>query len=453
MQPARTRSRSLAAVLSPVAALALALPLALPAEAADSLPSPSPSPSPSSTPWSAVSADGGAVPTPSAVRSRIDDLAQQKSLKRSGVVVVDPGTDQVLYGKQVSRALIPASVTKILTAAAAVEVLGASTRLATRTTEQANVVYLIGGGDATLPRSLASDAQPNGPASLRRLARSTATALGGTTKVDVVFDDSLFTGRPLGPGWAKRFPNAGVAAPVSALMIDQGRKSRSSRARVADPAKRAAQVFANILENRGVSVGRVSRGRAPDAAKELAMVESATIAEMVQRMLTESDNDVAESLGHLVGKELLNDGSFAGGARATSQVLSRAGIDTQDLALFDGSGLSPRNRVSPATIADVLTDVAAERRWTELAQGLAVAGVTGTLANRFTTKATSSGRGVVRAKTGTLTGVAALAGIVIDADKRPLVFAIIGNNITSQARARDTMDRIASQLAKCGCSS
>lgn len=449
MQPARTRSRSLAALLSPVAALALVLPLALPAEAADSLPSPSPS----STPWSAVSADGGAVPTPSAVRSRIDDLAQQKSLKRSGVVVVDPGTDQVLYGKQVSRALIPASVTKILTAAAAVEVLGASTRLATRTTEQANVVYLIGGGDATLPRSLASDAQPNGPASLRRLARSTATALGGTTKVDVVFDDSLFTGRALGPGWAKRFPNAGVAAPVSALMIDQGRKSRSSRARVADPAKRAAQVFANILENRGVSVGRVSRGRAPDAAKELAMVESATIAEMVQRMLTESDNDVAESLGHLVGKELLNDGSFAGGARATSQVLSRAGIDTQDLALFDGSGLSPRNRVSPATMADVLTDVAAERRWTELAQGLAVAGVTGTLANRFTTKATSSGRGVVRAKTGTLTGVAALAGIVIDADKRPLVFAIIGNNITSQARARDTMDRIASQLAKCGCSS
>ena len=450
MQPARTRSRSLAAVFSPVAALALALPLALPAEAADSLPSPSP---PSSTLWSAVSADGGAVPTPSAVRSRIDDLAQQKSLKKSGVVVVDPGTDQVLYGKQVSRALVPASVTKILTAAAAVEVLGASTRLATRTTEQANVVYLIGGGDATLPRSLASDSQPNGPASLRRLARSTATALGGTTKVDVVFDDSLFTGRPLGPGWAKRFPNAGVAAPVSALMIDQGRKSRSSRARVADPAKRAAQVFANILENRGVSVGRVSRGRAPDSAKELARVESATVAEMMQRMLTESDNDVAESLGHLVGKELLDDGSFAGGARATSQVLSSAGIDTQDLALFDGSGLSPRNRVSPATIADVLSDVAAERRWTELAQGLAVAGVTGTLANRFTTKATSSGRGVVRAKTGTLTGVAALAGIVVDADKRPLVFTIIGNNITSQARARDTMDRIASQLAKCGCSS
>ena len=450
MQPARTGSRSLAAVLVPVAVLSLVLPLALPAEAADSLPSPSPS---SSTPWSAVSADGGAVPTPSAVRARIDDLAQQKSLKRSGVVVVDPGSDQVLYGKQVSRALIPASVTKILTAAAAVEVLGVSTRLATRTFEQANVVYLIGGGDATLPRSLASDAQPNGPASLRRLARSTATALGGTTKVDVVFDDSLFTGRPLGPGWAKRFPNAGVAAPVSALMIDQGRKSRSSRARVADPAKRAAQVFANILENRGVSVGRVSRGRAPDSAKELARVESAAVAEMVQRMLTESDNDVAESLGHLVGKEFFNDGSFAGGARATSQVLSSAGIDTQDLALFDASGLSPRNRVSPVTIADVLTDVATERRWTELAQGLAVAGVTGTLANRFTTKATSPGRGVVRAKTGTLTGVAALAGIVLDTDKRPLVFAIIGNNITSQARARDTMDRIASQLAKCGCSS
>jgi D-alanyl-D-alanine carboxypeptidase/D-alanyl-D-alanine-endopeptidase (penicillin-binding protein 4) len=432
--------------------LAAVVPVALvaPTHAADTLP---PVEQSASTPWVALTADSGTAPTTAGVRAQIDKLAKAKALKQSGVVVVDPGSGQVLYDKQASRPLIPASTAKILTAAAALEVLGPNTRLTTRAVEQADVVYLIGGGDATLPRSLKTDDQPDGPASLRRLARNTATALGGTTKVDLVFDDSLFSGRALGPGWAKGFPRAGVAAPVTALMIDQGRKTRSSRARVSDPAKRAAQVFANLLEKRGVEVRKVSRGKAPESAQELARVESATVTEIVQTMLTESDNDVAEALGHLVGKEVLDDGSFAGGARATTQILTDAGIDITGLQLSDASGLSSRNKVAPITLGDVLLDVTNQERWTPIAQGLAVAGVSGTLADRFTTKATSSGRGVVRAKTGTLTGVGSLAGIVLDADDRPLVFAIIGNKITSQARARDTMDRIASQLAECGCTS
>lgn len=435
---------------STVAALGLVVAVTAPSHAADSLP---PSSQSSGSPWTALSSGSGIAPTEAGVGAQIGKLARSKALRRSGVVVVDPGTGQVLYDKQASRPFIPASTAKILTAAAALEALGPSTRLATRTVEQANVVYLIGGGDATLPRSLKTDSQPNGPASLRRLARDTATALGGTTKVDLVFDDSLFSGRLLGPGWPKGFPAAGVAAPVTALMIDQGRKSRSSRARVADPAKLAAQVFANLLEKRGLRVTDISRGKAPTGAKELARVESATVTEIVQDMLTESDNDVAESLGHLVGKEVLDDGSFAGGAAATTQILSAAGIDTAGIALADASGLSSRNQVAPIAIAEVLADVVAEERWTPISQGLAVAGVTGTLANRFGTRATSAGRGVVRAKTGTLTGVGSLAGIVLSKDGRPLVFATVANRVTSQARARDTMDRIASRLAECGCTS
>ncbi len=431
-------------------AAGLAVAVAAPTEAADSLPPASQS---ASTPWAALAASSGTAPTASGVRAQINKLARAKALRQAGVVVVDPGSGEVLYDRQGSRALIPASTAKILTAAAALEALGPNSRLLTTAVQQANVVYLIGGGDATLPRSLKTDGQPEGPASLRRLARNTATALGGTTKIDLVFDDSLFSGRALGPGWPKGFPSAGVAAPVTALMIDQGRKSRSSRARVSDPAKRAAQVFADLLEKRGVRVGKVSRGKAPESARELARVESATITEIVQTMLTESDNDVAEALGHLVGKEVLDDGSFAGGARATTQILTNAGINVEGLELSDASGLSSRNKVAPVTLTDVLSEVTTEQRWTPVAQGLAVAGVSGTLANRFTTKATSSGRGVVRAKTGTLTGVGSLAGIVLDDDDRPLVFAIIGNKITSQARARDTMDRIASQLAECGCTS
>lgn len=367
--------------------------------------------------------------------------------------MVDPGSEQTLYDKQGSRALIPASTVKILTAAAALEVLGPNTRLVTRTARQDNTVYLIGGGDATLPRALKTDSLPKGPASLRRLARDTATALGTRNRIDLVFDDSLFTGRLLGPGWPKGFPAAGVAAPVTALMIDQGRRTPTSRARVNDPSKKAAQVFANLLEKRGVQINRVSRGVAPAGAGEVARVESATITEIVKETLTESDNDVAEALGHLVGKELLDDASFAGGAQATKQILADAGIDTSSMELVDASGLSGRNKVAPVVIADVLVDVVRGERWAPIVQGLAVAGVTGTLADRFATKSTRPGRGVVRAKTGTLTGVGALAGTVVDDDGRPLVFVVMGNNVRSAAQARDTMDRIASRLAECGCRS
>ncbi len=455
MTALRTRAGALAAagILAFPAVLAVPTASAPPALGADTLPPASPSANPSNpnTPWSAVAADSGTGPSAAGVIDQIDELATSKALRRSGVVVVDPGTDAVLYDDRAQRALIPASSLKILTAAAALEALGPRTRLATTSAAAGDVVYLVGGGDATLARKDERDARPQGPATIRRLARETATALGGTTRVDVVFDDSLFTGRKLGPGWADGFPASGVAAPVSALMMDQGRRSADSRARVKDPARKAARAFANYLEKQGVQVRGIERGVAPSSARELARVESATITEIVQMMLTESDNDVAESLGHLVGRAVLQDGSFAGGARAMTQVLAEAGIDISGMELADASGLSGRNEVAPITIAEVLSDVVREERWSAISGGLAVAGVSGTLADRFATRATSAGRGVVRAKTGTLTGVGALAGTVLDSDERPLVFVVLANRVRSQAQARDTMDRIASKLAECGC--
>jgi len=433
------------AALGAVVAFGL-LPLA---HAADSLPAPASA----STGWSPITALSATAPTSAGVREQINRLARSDALRRSGVVVVDPGSGQTLFDKQGSRALTPASTVKIFTAAAALEALGPNARLPTRTAQQGNTVYLIGGGDATLPRALKTDSLPQGPASLRRLARDTATKLGTRNRIDVVFDDSLFSGRLLGPGWPKGFPAAGVAAPVTALMIDQGRRTPSSRARVSDPSEKAAQVFANLLEKRGVEVNRISRGVASAQASEVARVESATITQIVTMMLTDSDNDVAEALGHLVGKQVLDDGSFAGGAAATTQILASAGVGTSSMELVDASGLSGRNKVAPAAIAEVLVDVVRGERWAPIVQGLAVAGVTGTLTDRFATKATTQGRGVVRAKTGTLTGVGSLAGTVVDDDGRPLVFVVIGNNVRSQAQARDTMDRIASRLAECGCRS
>ncbi|HEV8024150.1 MAG TPA: D-alanyl-D-alanine carboxypeptidase, partial [Candidatus Nanopelagicales bacterium] len=158
---------------------------------ADTMPPTPPTPAVAApaAPWAAVEADSGTGPSAAGVIDQIDDLATATSLRRSGVVVVDPGTDAVLYDDKAQRALIPASSLKILTAAAALEALGSTTRLATTTAQAGDVVYLIGGGDATLARKDKRDSNVSGPATIRRLARESATALGGTTRVDVVFDD------------------------------------------------------------------------------------------------------------------------------------------------------------------------------------------------------------------------------------------------------------------------
>ena len=136
-----------------------------------------------------------------------------------------------------------------------------------------------------------------------------------------------------------------------------------------------------------------------------------------------------------------------------TSVLGGKGIDTEDLKLADGSGLSTGNRVSAQVVAEILTDMVRgdQPQWASIATGLPVAAETGTLEDRFDSRGTRAGAGVVLAKTGSLTGVSSLAGTVKDRDGRLLVFVMMGNKVPSLFSARNSMDRIAASLAKCGC--
>jgi D-alanyl-D-alanine carboxypeptidase/D-alanyl-D-alanine-endopeptidase (penicillin-binding protein 4) len=235
--------------------------------------------------------------------------------------------------------------------------------------------------------------------------------------------------------------------------VDGGRVSPAASARVADPARQAATVFAGLLRGQGLDVVSVARGEVSVSAAEVARVESPPVGAIVEDMLTDSENNYAEALAHLTGGALLGQPTFAGGAAATSQALAELGLTTTGLDLADGSGLSGRNRAPVRVLAELLTDVVrgSDPDLSPIAPGLAVAGLTGTLADRFSSAATRPGRGFVHAKTGTLTGVSSLAGTVLDREGRTLVFAMIANNVTSLAQARETMDVIASRLATCGC--
>lgn len=437
--------------LTGVSLLAVALASAALPAAAD--PTPPPAPAPSVLAPLDIDAPAAPAPTADGITAQIGRLART-GLFDGSILVLDPSTGTVLLERRGDRPRIPASTTKLATAAAALDVLGPQARIPTIAYREADTVYLVGGGDPTLVRSGGGNPLAGGSPSLRELARAVAADFETQTAVTLVYDASAFRGPRLGPGWPAAFPAAGVAAPVTALVVDGGRVRPGSVSRVQDPARQAATVFAGFLRGQGIDVTAVESGRRAESATEIARVESAPVGDIVERMLTDSENNYAEALAHLVGGASLGKPTFAGGAEATEQALAALGIDGSGVDLADGSGLSGRNRIPVRTLAGILADVVQGEspELAPIAPGLAVAGLTGTLADRFATAATRPGRGFVHAKTGTLTGVVSLAGTVLIADGRVLVFAMIANNVTSLAEARETMDLIASRLATCGCS-
>jgi D-alanyl-D-alanine carboxypeptidase/D-alanyl-D-alanine-endopeptidase (penicillin-binding protein 4) len=119
--------------------------------------------------------------------------------------------------------------------------------------------------------------------------------------------------------------------------------------------------------------------------------------------------------------------------------------------------LSLRDRLSPRVLTAVLTRVAAAPALRPIIAALPVAGFSGTLATRFRLAPQhvlpTTGAGAVRAKTGTLTGVSALAGFVTDADGRMLAFAFVADAVPlgGLLAVEAALDGIAAQLASCGC--
>ncbi len=418
-----------------------------PAMAADSPPTAPPGPV---LPPLAVTNSTAPTPTSSGVATALGPLARG-SKGSSALVVVDPGARQGLVTRSGSTPLIPASTAKLATAAAALHVLGPTHRIPTVVRQAGDVITLVGGGDPSL--RLRGKQGPGEAASLTMLARDTARALGSDASIALTYDDRAFRGPALGPGWSRAFPALGVVPPISALIVDGARVSPGATSRVADPARQAALAFARLLRAEGIDVTSIAEGRVGQDSVELARVESAPVSDLIAGMLTDSENGFAEALAHLVGGAALDKPTFAGGAEATSDALDELGITVDGLDLADGSGLSRSNRMTADTLAELLSKVAtgSEPTLAPIAPGLAVAGLTGTLADRFSVPATRPGRGVVQAKTGTLTGVVALAGLVRTTGGRLLVFASIQNQVPSAASARLKADEIAATLAQCGC--
>jgi D-alanyl-D-alanine carboxypeptidase/D-alanyl-D-alanine-endopeptidase (penicillin-binding protein 4) len=211
-------------------------------------------------------------------------------------------------------------------------------------------------------------------------------------------------------------------------------------------------MFADDLRAAGVKV-RPQVRRTPGSGAAVAEVAGAPLREIVQHTLETSDNDAAEVLAHHVGARLSGSGSFDGGVAGVTATLTKLGVPTDGLRLYDGSGLSRDDRIAPATLTGVLQVAARTPALAAVLGGLPVAGFTGSLVERFEDQASAPGLGMVRAKTGTLTGVNALAGTVTDLDGDVMTLVLMADEVAPARTlaARQALDDAAAALAGCHC--
>ncbi|MGH3545165.1 MAG: D-alanyl-D-alanine carboxypeptidase/D-alanyl-D-alanine endopeptidase, partial [Mycobacteriales bacterium] len=325
--------------------------------------------------------------------------------------------------------------------------------------EQPGEVVLVGAGDVTL--AAGGDGYYPGAASLDDLARQLKrTHPEPITTVTV--DSSRYAGPTTAQGWDADVASGGYGAPVTPLAVDAARVTPTDDRRSSSPDLDTGRVLAQRLAAPGTSV-RVELNRdgggdpfAPlTEPTPLATVESPPISQLVEIMLSSSDNVIAESLARQVALAGGEPASFTGAAAAVRQALVGLGINLGATQFIDGSGLSRDNRLSTNLLAQLL-NLAAQPGQGNLRSaltGLPVAGFTGTLHDRFDRGGSTAARSLVRAKTGSLSAVSSLAGTLTTEDGAVLAFAVIANGFAGNGgdTAERLLDELAATIAGCGC--
>lgn len=239
--------------------------------------------------------------------------------------------------------------------------------------------------------------------------------------------------------------------------ISQRSPGRDMEVAVDDPALYAALALRQALIDEGVEVRGGARAQyletydvadlkalsapaAEPSGAELASRESAPLKQILQALNKDSHNLHAEMLLREVGYRRRNVGSVDAGIEEMRDFLKEAGLSPWEFYLEDGSGLSRKNLVSPEGTVKLLRAMGAGENRQVWLDALPIAGEDGTLDWRFSK---SAAKGRIRAKTGTLSHVTALAGYATTLEGRELAFAVFVNNFgVSTSYIRNLLDEI-----------
>ena len=240
---------------------------------------------------------------------------------------------------------------------------------------------------------------------------------------------------------------------------------------IEDPADFSARLFRELLEQRGVTIYGRTRIRHTELASlqtfsvtsmasgggdatrpanpaplVLASYQSQPVIEDLRVINKVSQNLHAELMLRLLGKEKGNSGSIQGGLEVLRGFLVNAGLKPEQFAMFDGSGLSREDLVTPEALVALLRYCHQQPWGKAFEDTLPVAGVDGSLADRFRNTAAA---GVVRAKTGSLTHVYSLSGYATTKAGDHVAFSVMTNdNNMATKKVLDTIDRIVLRIVE-----
>jgi D-alanyl-D-alanine carboxypeptidase/D-alanyl-D-alanine-endopeptidase (penicillin-binding protein 4) len=429
--------------------------------------------------------------SPVALAARLDRILADPGLTRAhvGLVVQVAETGEVLYELQGEKLFVPASNTKIVTAAVALDALGTGYRWETTLVADGAIrdgvlegdLWIVGGGDPWLTR----EAVASWPEILKR---------AGIHRIigDVIGDDRAFSGPQWAQGWFWHEIYAYWGAGVSALQLrpntvrarlvpgsEVGDPARFELLRPGPPLPLAIDVrtgapgsdvrlqyepppeggdvrmtgwipasdtvplhlathhptlylLAHLGEALSASDVEVEGGlrRAADDTPPIQptwthVVASDSLAAVLSEMLKPSDNQAAESMLRTVGLEVSGEGSGAAGLRVVEGILARWGIEPGAMLLSDGSGLSRYNRIAPAAMVRLLRAMWRHPDYDVFVSGLPIAAVDGTMRSRLSGTPAETN---VRAKTGSLASARALSGYLTDGTGETLVFSLMVND-------------------------
>lgn len=368
-----------------------------------------------------------ALPWPQNIQYRLDSLMQSKLLETSmvGMIVYDLTADSILYKVNERQALRPASTMKLVTAITALDRLGGSYQFRTQLYHTGSIedntlkgdLYCVGGFDPAF----------NGD-DLRAFVESVHQMGIDTICGRVVADLSMKDADLLGEGWCWDDDNP----KLSPLSIGRDIEFLD---RFVKKLSEDSIVFAGI---------RLSNSSLPNDARILC-TRTHTMDQILQRMMKVSDNFYAEAMFYQLGAAIGRRPAKAkDAASVVKQLIQKVGNGKNPYRVADGSGLSLYNYVTPELEMRLLRYAYRNSQiYQHLLPSLPIAGRDGTLKTRM--KGTFAEENV-KAKTGTVTGVSALAGYCTAANGHQLCFSIINQGIMKSDPGRNFQDKVCNAL-------
>ncbi|MBD2357098.1 D-alanyl-D-alanine carboxypeptidase/D-alanyl-D-alanine-endopeptidase [Tolypothrix sp. FACHB-123] len=426
---------------------------------------------------------------------------------RWGILIQPLSSGQTLYSRDAQKYFTPASNTKLLTTAAALQHLGANFRIRTSIYQNSNgVLRVVGRGDPSLSdtqlQALAQQLKQKGITQIKQLIADDSYIQGdivnptwqwedvqsdyGAPVSSFILNENIFSfrlapqtlGKPLQIAWTdsneeRRWRIVNQSTTVSknqtnyidvtrdltgTVLRIQGQLTQNSQPYlvtlpVVDPNYYFLRRFRTILATEKISLGQTLVFNGGNNQQEIAAIDSPPLSQLVTEVNVNSNNLYAEALLRALAVKqprVQNKITANIGLEVLKASLTQLGVDPTSYSLVDGSGLSRRNLLSPEALVQTLrlmakTPVAAIYR-----ASLPIAGKTGTLKNRFRN---TPAEGIVQAKTGTLTGAVSLAGYMNGTKYEPLVFSIMVNQsdrlASSLRQAIDEIVVLLTQLQRC----